>query len=172
MDISTERPASSRFSTALAGLQAGMVGGLWMLTWMGSSSVWQGRSFWTPENLLATVFYGGRALRQGFSGSTLSGLAVYLIVYSILGSSLAATVRLKLPPLHLVLASIALAVAWYYLSFHLIWKVLSPLVPLLHAARPTLFGHVIYGAMVARFPRYVPHTIAQPAPESVMTPGE
>jgi len=54
------------------------------------------------------------------------------------------------------------ALGWYYVSFHLIWKALSPLVPLLHPARPTVMGHIIYGAMVARFPRYLPELAPQP----------
>jgi hypothetical protein len=41
------------------------------------------------------------------------------------------------------------------LSFHLIWKAISPLVTLLHAEQSTALGHVIFGVLVARFPRYL-----------------
>jgi hypothetical protein len=163
MEVSTEQSAGNRVPVALAGLQAGMVAGFWMLAWMGSTSVWQGRSFWTTENLLASIFYGGKAVREGFGSSTLSGLAVYLIVYSALGFLLAGVVRLKLQPVPLVLASIIMSLGWYYLSYHLLWRALSPLIPLLHAARPTVMGHIIYGVVVARFPRYVPQAAPQPA---------
>jgi hypothetical protein len=165
MEVSTERPAVHSISASLAGLQAGMVAALWMLAWMGSSAVWQRRSFWTAENLQASIFYGAPAVRPGFSSSTLSGLAVYLLVYSALGCLFAMVVRLKLPPLRLVLASIAMALGWYYLSFHVIWKIIGPLIPLLHSARPTIIGHIIYGAVLARFPRYLPRPALAPAPE-------
>jgi hypothetical protein len=155
MEVATETHPRQRFSIPLAGLQAGMLAALCMLLWMGSTSIWQRRSFWTTENLLASAFYGGSSVRDGFSGRTLSGLALYLLVYSLLGCLWAACVRLKLPPRRLVLASIAIGLVWYYLSFHVIWKALSPLVTLLHPERPTMLGHVLYGAVVARFPLYV-----------------
>jgi hypothetical protein len=166
MEVSTTPLRTRPLALLLAGLQAGMIAVLWMLAWMGSSSVWQRRSFWTAENLLASTFYGSAAVRPGFSAITVSGLALYLLVYSILGCLLAAAVRLKLSPAQLLMASIAIAVGWYYLSFHVIWKELSPLIPLLHAERPTILGHVIYGAVVARFPRYLPGPVQISTPPS------
>jgi hypothetical protein len=145
-----------RLSLFLAGLQAGMLAVLWMLAWMGLTAVWQRRSFWTSENLLATTFYGGAAVRDGFTASTASGLALYLLVYSTLGGLFAAGIGLRPAPARLLLASIAAALGWYYLSFHYVWRAVSPLVPLLHAVRPNLVGHIIYGALVARFPKYLP----------------
>ena len=162
MEVSTQKPDSPFYSIPLAGLEAGMIAVLWMLAWLGSNSAWQQRSFWTAENLLASTFYGGSAVRDGFSTGTISGLALYLLVYSSLGCVFAALFRLKLSPVRLLLASILAALAWYYVSFHLIWKTLSPLVPLLHAERPTILGHVIYGAVLARYPRYLPRFSDEP----------
>ena len=46
MDAATEsQTAKARLATLLAGLEGGTVGVLWMLTWLGVSSVWQQRSF-------------------------------------------------------------------------------------------------------------------------------
>jgi hypothetical protein len=167
----TPRPFS-RFTLLLAGMQAGMLAVLWMLAWMGSSAVWQRRSFWTSENLLATTFYGGVAVRDGFTASTASGLALYLLVYSTLGGLLATAIGMRLPPAKLVLASIAAALGWYYFSFHYVWKAVSPLVPLLHAVRPNLVGHIIYGALVARFPNYLPRNASPPVSELQPTAAE
>jgi hypothetical protein len=162
MEAATEKPAIDRLAASLAGLQAGMVATLCMLAWIGSTAVWQRRSFWTAENLLASAFYGDTAVRDGFSAITLSGLALYLLVYSSLGGLFAALVRLKLPPARLVLVSVLMAVGWYYLTFHVVWKALSPLIWLLHAERPTILGHVIFGAVVARFPRYLRRSAPPP----------
>ena len=142
-----------------------MLAVLWMLAWMGLTAVWQRRSFWTSENLLATTFYGGAAVRDGFTASTASGLALYLLVYSILGGLFAAGIGLRPAPTRLLLASIAAALGWYYLSFHYVWRAVSPLVPLLHAVRPNLVGHIIYGALVARFPKYLPRYDLPPISE-------
>jgi hypothetical protein len=151
-----------RLALLLAGLQAGMIAALAMLAWLGLSAVWERRSFWTSENLLATTFYGGTAVRNGFSTSTLSGLALYLLIYSIFGClfAIAAGGRLSAPKL--LLAGIAAALAWYYVSFHFLWSTLSPLMPLLHAVRPTVIGHIIFGAAIARFPQYLPRQTPVP----------
>jgi len=172
MEVSRQRSNSLPFPVSLAGLEAGMIAALWMLAWMGSNSVWQRRSFWTAENLLASTFFGGSSVRDGFSAQTLSGLALYLLVYSILGCLLASIFRLKLPPVRLLLASIVVALAWYYVSFHMIWRSLSPLIPLLHAQRPTILGHMIYGAVLARYPRYVPRVDTEPGAPIPETAGE
>jgi hypothetical protein len=168
MEVSRDKPNSLPFSVPLAGLEAGMIAALWMLAWMGCNSAWQRRSFWTAENLLASTFYGSSAVRDGFAFGTISGLALYLLVYSSLGCLFAAVLGWKLPPVRLLLTLIVAALGWYYLSFHVIWKTFSPLIPLLHAERPTILGHVIYGALLARYPRYLPQLSAQP----VVTAGE
>ena len=78
---------------------------LWMLAWMGASSAWQQRSIWTAENLFATAFYGGSAIGPGFGRGTVSGLALYLLLYSLLGAAFAAVVRGRLPRGKMLLAA-------------------------------------------------------------------
>lgn len=67
----------------------------------------------------------------------------------------------------LLLTGIAAALVWYYLSFHVLWKAISPLVPLLHTVRPTIVGHIIYGAVIGRYPRYLPRRPSGNAPPDV-----
>src|SRR4051794_36188185 len=97
MDGATDSTRPRVLSAILAGLQGGMLGVLCMLVWLGISATWQQRSFWTAENLMASVFYGNRAIRSGFAGETLSGLAMYVVLYSLLGALFAALVRDRLP---------------------------------------------------------------------------
>ena len=144
-----------------------MVGVLWMLAWLGVSATWQRRSFWTAENLLASAFYGDASIRSGFAFSTVAGLALYLILYSLLGALFAAIVRDRASPLRTLLLAIVVAVTWYYASFHGFWKSLSPLIPLLHSERPTIIGHLIYGTILGRYPEYWKVRTKPPAaPES------
>lgn len=157
MDAATEpRPAAQPPSSVLlAGLQSGMVGVLWMLAWFGLSDAWQRRSFWSSENLFATAFYGASAIRRGFSGSTLSGLALYLLVYSSLGAIIALALRNEVRPVRVLLLSLVLSLVWYYASFHWFWKSVLPMVALLHPERPTILGHLIYGTWLSRFRTYL-----------------
>ena len=157
MDDATESRSPSTAFVFLAGLQAGMIGVSGMLAWLGASAFFgQHRSFWTSENLMASVFYGEAAIRTGFAFSTVSGLAVFLILYSLLGAMFATAVRNRLTGLGSLLVGIVFAVSWYYLWFQTIGKTAMPLVTLLHSERPTLFGHIIFGCLLARFHAYLP----------------
>jgi hypothetical protein len=149
------KPPAGTLESLLAGLQAGMVGALLMLAWLGISAVWQQRSFWTAENLMASVFYGPRSIHSGFAGRTLPGLALYLALYSGLGALLAVVLRDRVPRLRTLLVAVFFAMVWYYVSFHWMWKSVMPLVALLHAERPTAIGHAIYGLWLGRYPEYL-----------------
>jgi hypothetical protein len=169
MDAAAEgRPANS-LRLLFAGLEAGMLGALWMLAWIGLSSTWQRRSFWTAENLMATAFASDAPIRAGFVASTISGLALYLVIYSLLGALFAFAVRGRVPRGRVLLWSVAFALAWYYLSFHGIWKSVIPLVARLHVERATVLGHLLYGTVLARYPVYLERW-EQPAPSAEAEP--
>jgi hypothetical protein len=165
MDVATDSRPATTASVFLAGLQSGMIAAGWMLAWMGVSAKWQGRSFWTSENLMASVLYGDAAIRLGFAFSTIWGLALYLTLYSLLGALLASALRSRLTGLGTLLVSILFALGWYYFFFHSIGKTIMPLVALLHSERPTVFGHVIYGGLLARFHSFLPPEALAADPE-------
>jgi len=148
-------PPAGALESLLAGLQAGMVGALLMLAWLGVSAAWQQRSFWTAENLMASAFYGPGSIHSGFASRTLPGLALYLVLYSVLGALLGLAVRNRATRVRTILLAIFFAMVWYYASFHWMWERVMPLVALLHAERPTAIGHVIYGLWLGRFPEYL-----------------
>jgi hypothetical protein len=138
----------------LTGLEAGMIASAGFLLWMGATAKLARRSFWTSENLMASVFYGGDAIRGGLVATTFSGLALYLFLYTLLGGAFAAALRDRLPRFRLTLAGILFGLCWYFVSFGLIWRTLAPLVTLLHIKTPTMWGHAIWGALLARYPVY------------------
>jgi hypothetical protein len=145
-------------------MQAGMLGVLWMLVWLGIDSSWDRRGFWSEENLFSSAFYGDDALHAGFGSKTMPGLALYLIVYCLLGGIFALALRGRVRPLRTLFAALIFALAWFYVSFHVLWKSAMPLVYLLYADRPMMVGHFIYGACLARFPVYLPEIEQQTAP--------
>jgi hypothetical protein len=157
-------------TVTLAGLQAGMVGVLWMLAWLGVSASRQKDSFWKPANLFATAFYGGQAYQARFVHTTFSGIALYLLIYSLLGAGFAAVVRVRVRPGKTLFLAVLLGVVWYYLTFRLLWRSAIPLAYLWHAENPTLIGHLIYGTFLGRFQVYLeprrpsPQTAVNAAP--------
>jgi hypothetical protein len=156
MDSANESVTAYVGDTLLAGLQSGILAVLALLVWMGVSAVWQGRSFWTAANLMASSFYGDAAIHSGFAHSTLSGLALYVVLYGALGAVFAAAVNGHVRGVQLLLFGLLFGLAWYYCSFGLLWKRFSPLMALLHAERPTMVGHLIYGGLTSRYTRYLP----------------
>lgn len=147
------RPPGS--STAFfAGLQSGLVGVLCMLAWLGISDSWLRRSFWAEENLFSTAFFGESAVGRGFASGTLPGLSLYVIVYTLLGGLFAVLFRAQDRQVRVLLLALAFSVGWYYLSFHVLYRTLMPLVYLLHPERPMVLGHLVYGTFVSRFANY------------------
>jgi hypothetical protein len=171
MDAATEVRRGTTLSVCLAGMEAGMVGACWMLLWLGVSAKWQQRSFWTAANLMASAFYGGGSIRSGFAWSTVAGLALYLFLYSLLGALFALALHGRVTGRRAVMAGVLFAAGWYFLSYRLLWKGIMPLVALLHTERPTMIGHMIYGAVLGRFPVYFrrleqpPEETVEPAPQ-------
>ena len=119
---------------------------------------------------MASVFYGGEAIRAGLASTTFSGLALYLLLYSLLGALFAAAFRNRLSRLRLTLAGILFGLGWYFLSFRLIWSAIAPLVTLLHIESTTMWGHAIYGALVARYPLYYAMEAEPPRQEALHGP--
>jgi hypothetical protein len=87
----------------------------------------------------------------------------------LLGGLLAAAIGDRMPRVRTYLVSIAFAMAWYYISFRVLWRSVMPLVALLHVERSTLFGHLIYGAVLGSFPGRLPKP-EQPAAGAVEEP--
>src|SRR5579863_7114748 len=110
MDAATEsRDTKLRLATFLAGLEGGTVGVLWMLAWLGVSSVWQQRSFWAPENLMATAFDRNANLGPAFTWATCGGLALYILIYSTLGAAFSSLVRDRVPQRRVMLLAVLFA---------------------------------------------------------------
>ena len=156
-------PAAPEAQTArtldafLAGLQAGMAGALWMLAWLGLASAWERRGFWASENLMAGIFHPNRDIAVDFGWSSISGLAVYLLLYSLLGACFAMpAARAGMKRTRVTLLALGFAVAWYYFAFHLLWRTVSPPIAFLQPERPTVVGHLIYGLLLGRFFAHLP----------------
>lgn len=154
---------SPGLDAALAGLQAGTVAVFAMLALVGLATAFYRRSFWYAANVMASTFYGDDAIRAGFSWQTVSGTALYLVLYGAFGALFGSVVRDRFPRLRITLLAIAAGLAWYYLWFSLLWPRLNPLIPLYTYDRAMLWSHLLYGLMLARFPMYLDRLAPRPA---------
>jgi hypothetical protein len=155
MDATEAHARSGALDGLLAGLSAGMFGALAMLAWLGVASVYYRRSFWAVPNLLASTFHGEGALRWGFASTTPVGVAIFLLIYSALGSLFGLIAQDRTTPARTALIGMIVALGWYYVSFGPLWTAINPLVPLYVQDRPLLAGHLIYGGLLGRMPSYL-----------------
>ena len=162
--------AATRFDRALAGLQAATVGVFVMVLWLGLSANWRRESFWTSPNLMARAFRPSTSFHAGIAWSTAFGFALYVLLYGCLGCLFALVASRPIPRLRLTLLAIAFGLAWYWMVYQWLWRTALPVAPLIHGGRAAVLGHLIYGALLGRFPRYLPgaaETVAPPADEPV-----
>jgi hypothetical protein len=140
----------------MTGLQTGVLAALAMFSWLGVSAVWYRRSFWTAANLLAATFYGESALHNQFNVHTFSGLGLYFVIYGTLGMLFGLAMQDRHASLRITCLGVLIAIAWYYVVFGWLWKRWDPLLVLYTHDRPMFAGHVLYGAILGRYPRNLP----------------
>ncbi|MGA3041958.1 MAG: hypothetical protein ABSF54_14325 [Bryobacteraceae bacterium] len=151
-----ENPHKKREANGLlAGLEAGIIAALVLLGWLALSSAWYRRSIWTAANIMATTFYGEAALGRDFTSRTLAGLALYLVLYGIIGALFGLTLANRDASLRTTLIGVLVGLGWYYLSFAILWQNINPLIPLYTHRGPMMAGHALYGGLLGRFPRYL-----------------
>ena len=139
----------------LAGLEAGIVAVMILLGWLALASAWYRRSIWTTANIMATTFYGEAALRRGFTSRTVAGLALYVVLYGIIGALFGLAVPSRSASFRVTLTGVLVGLGWYYLSYALLWRNLNPLITLYTHSGPMVAGHVLFGWLLGRFPRYL-----------------
>jgi hypothetical protein len=145
----------SKMNLMMAGVEAGVLGGLFVIVWLGILSLLQGRSLWSVPNLLASTFYGEMALRRGFRWSSLSGVALQLTVSSIAGMLFGLAVSGIASRSRVMILGVATGLAWYFLSVGVFWKYVNPMVPLYARGGGMLLAHLGMGFFLGSFPRYV-----------------
>ncbi len=154
----------SKINLLMAGVEAGVLGGLFVIAWLAMLSLLEGRSVWSMPNLLASTFYGEVALRRGFRWSSLSGVALQLLVSSAAGLLFGLAVRGIANRSRVMFLGVATGLAWYFLSVGVFWKYVNPMVPFYARGGGMLIAHLGMGVFLGSFPKYVAALESDPEP--------
>jgi hypothetical protein len=130
-----------------------------MLLWLGVCSVWRGDDFWTSPNLLAGAIYPRAAFRTGLEWNTVCGVSLYVLLYGLLGTLFALAASRPITRFRLALIAAAFGLGWYWITFRWLWRAVPPLAALFQGGPAAVLGHLLYGALLARFPRYLPAAV-------------
>lgn len=154
MQSETHHTRMSAMFTMLAGLQTGILSGIWMLLLLSLISLRHGRSVWSASNLFATLFYGEEALRRGLRWFTLSGASLHLVVSALLGILFAFATSSIENRTYLRLLGVGSAIAWYWICDEWLWENWTPYLSLYAARFDMVAGHMLFGYLLAAYPRY------------------
>ena len=100
---------------ALAGLEAGVLGGAAALAMLVLTSFWRREPWWYIPNLFASMFYGAGAARAGFGMVTVSGLALHVTTSGLVGLLFGIAFGGVRSPLRLFFLGIAVGLTGSYL---------------------------------------------------------
>lgn len=138
---------------ALAGLQAGIVGAVWMFGCFVVAAFWGGGGIWSIPNLFSTVFYGENAWQNEFFRTTWAGIALPIVIYGLLGIAWGCVWKEHRTPLLSFYGALT-GLATYYFFFNFAWAHVSPSIPLYAPVRQLQVAHILWGAALARSPAY------------------
>ncbi len=139
-----------------AGLQAGVLGGLAMMAVLFLNSLLHHKSGWTIANLYGTTLYGNRAMQRGFGMAALSGIALRLLECGTVGVIFAVLfARQRLSPFRFMMIGVTAGLANFYISQHILWAWINPLVPFYSPHFIILLSYLLFGLFLGRTPHYL-----------------
>ena len=137
-------------SSALAGLQTGVMGGWAMLGFLFAHSILRGQPWWSYANLMGSMVYGSSALWRGLGRATVAGIAFQVILSGIAGVLFGVCFARTRGRLVSLLLGMSSGIIWFGFCHWIIFKGLAPLVPVYASQPATLLGYMILGLVLSR----------------------
>ena len=135
----------------LAGLQAGVIGGLVMLVFFSVSSILQRQHWWSMPNLLGAAVYGNAALWKGLGKATLAGVAMQVVLAAISGILFAVLIsHLPVPRYGQLLLALSWGSATYLILYNLLFFYIAPLIPLYSPRIAPVLAYFLLGISLSR----------------------
>lgn len=152
---------------ALAGLEAGILGVIWMFVCFFIAALWGGSGLWSIPNLFSTIFYGDYVYQDAFFHTTWAGLALIVVIYTVLGIVWGLVWGERRRSL-LAFSGALTGLLVYFLFFDFIWVHLGPAIVLYAPTRQLQVAHILWGAVLAKSPAFAARisaaTMPAPAP--------
>ena len=152
------RPRTPALIMGLAGIQAGVLGGLAGLSYVMLDGFLRGRGPWPFPNLLSTAIYsrGGSALV--FTWATMSGIALQLVLTGLLGLLVSQLlVHYLTRPRFCRIVGLLVGLSWYYVTVRLLWPDLNLDVIRYQPLSGALLGYVVLGLVLGLYPKFFYH---------------
>jgi hypothetical protein len=154
----------------LAGIEAGVLGGLAMIAGVAAVAAATGQPVWTAPNLFASLFLGPAALDRTFHSATVSGLALQLFAAGLVGLAFGACAGGSRSRLRVFLLGILAGLIWYYLAQTLLMRKFGVTALLYTAPKTMLFGNLCLGVVLGLYPVFL--KAAEGNPRRAATPPE
>jgi hypothetical protein len=136
--------------SALAGLEAGVVGGVSMLLFLCAHSALRGQYWWSYPNLLGSVAYGSSAFWRGLGRATAAGISVELLLSGAAGVLFGVCFARTRGRMVSLLLGLSCGVIWFFFTFGVLFRAIGPLVPVYASEPATLLAHMILGLVLSR----------------------
>jgi hypothetical protein len=150
MDPSPPKLWSPVLCRAVAGLDSGVFGGLLVIVWFCWSGWLRGDYWWSKLNVVGAFFFGERAFQAGFGWATLSGAALLLLIYALLGALLAWLTPAPPRWYRSVLFGLVGALVFQLAADRWLWKQFHPFAATYFPRPATLAANLIFGLSMVR----------------------
>ena len=150
-DFREPHPAGPRWVTgALSGIQAGVLGATAVLVFMALVDSVRGEALWTFPHLLATYFYGGRALHARPGWTTVSGVALEVFASGFGGAAFGVLFSSVHSRSRLILIGIVWGIGWLYL-LQVLARTFARLIPVYTSELALLAAHTVFGWILGQY---------------------
>lgn len=136
---------------ALAGIEAGVLGGTAMFGWLALSSLVDLRSIWAAPDLLGSTLSGQPAIERGFGWATVLGLGLHFSVSGLIGMTFGLLAGNAGRRLRVTLLGMLTGLVWFYFSQALLPRKLGGFA-MPYSPRTLLLAHLMYGLVLGWFP--------------------
>jgi hypothetical protein len=148
------QPLSPWAARLLGGLQAGILAGLLMMSWLMFESYRRDQPVWSNPNLVSTALLGRAGVKGSFGIATVAGFSLTIVMAGLHGMLFALLLPVTARPIWAANAGLLFAFLSYGVFFGWALEYLAPLMDA-RASRPTwMGGHFLFGVLLGLYPDF------------------